>query len=143
MRQTEKTVHLKILIIDDDPYVRNTFELLFDEIGWPLQTAESAEKGLEAIKKQQFDIIVSDFGLPGMDGLEFFQHAVVTCPASIHILMSADGGDEVISRAYEIGLDDFLQKPYTLETLLATIAVHVRKTKAIYGNMPTAALAAA
>jgi DNA-binding response OmpR family regulator len=143
MRKSEGNVQLRTLIIDDDPFVRKTFELLFEEIGWSLQTAESAEKALEAIKRDAFDIIVSDFGLPGMNGLEFFQQAMIACPASIHILMSANGDDEVISRAYEIGLDDFLQKPYTLETLLATIAVHVRKTRAVYGDIPAAALAAA
>ena len=143
MRQSAENVHLKTLIIDDDPFVRSTFELMFEEIGWPLETAESAEKGLEAIKREDFDIIVSDFGLPGMSGLEFFQQATVACPASILILMSACGDDEIISRAYEIGLDDFLQKPFTLETLLATIAVHVRKTRVVYGELPAAALAAA
>lgn len=143
MRKPEENVHLRTLIIDDDPFVRSTFELIFEEIGWSLQTAESAEKALEAMKRQDFDIIVSDFGLPGMSGLEFFQQVMGTCPASIHILISADGDDEIISRAYEIGVDDFLQKPFTLETLLATIAVHVHKTKPVYGECPAAVLAAA
>jgi DNA-binding response OmpR family regulator len=143
MRKPEGNVQLKTLIIDDDPHVRNTFELLFEEIGWSLQTAPSAEEGLELLERGDYDIIVSDFGLPEMNGLEFFQQAMIACPASIHILMSANGDDEVISRAYEIGLDDFLQKPYTLETLLATIAVHVRKTRAVYGDIPATALAAA
>jgi len=143
MRKHDENVHLKTLIIDDDPFVRSTFELLFEEIGWSLLTADSAEKALEMVKREDFDIIVSDFGLPGMSGLEFFQQAMIACPASIHILMSACGDDEIISRAYEIGLDDFLQKPFTLETLLATIAVHVRKTRVIYGELPATALAAA
>ena len=143
MRQPAEKVHLKTLIIDDDPFVRSTFELLFLEIGWSLKTAASAEEALEAFGRETYDIIVSDFGLPGMSGLEFFQQIISVCPASIHILMSADGDDEIISRAYEIGVDDFLQKPFTLETLLATIAVHVRKIKPLFREMPTAAMAAA
>ena len=143
MSQTEKTIRLKTLIIDDDPFVRSTFELLFLEIGWPLQTAESAEEALETFGREHFDIIVSDFGLPGMSGLEFFQQVIGSCPSSINILMSAHGDDEIISRSYEIGVDDFLQKPFTLETLLATIAVHIRKIKPVFSDIPTAALAAA
>jgi DNA-binding response OmpR family regulator len=143
MNQPENNVHLKTLIIDDDPFVRSTFELMFEEIGWSLQTAESAEKALEAIQTDSFDIIVSDFGLPEMSGLDFFRQVKSTCPSAVHILMSAYGDDEIISRAYEIGLDDFLQKPFTLETLLATIAVHVRKTRPAYDQPPAVALAAA
>ena len=143
MRKIEDNVFLKTLIIDDDPFVRSTFELMFEEIGWSLQTAASAEEALEAVKREEFDIIVSDFGLPAMNGLAFFQQVRRTCPAAIHILMSADGDDAIISRAYEIGLDDFLQKPFKLETLLATIAVHVRKIRPVSGEAATAALAAA
>ena len=142
MRKPEKSRELKTLIIEDDPFVRSTFKLMFEEIGWPLQTCGSAEEALAVVAREGFDIIVSDYGLPGMSGLEFFQQVLARCPASIHILMSACGDDDIVSRAYEIGLDDYLQKPFTLDTLLATIAVHVRKSRAIYGNMQ-AVLAAA
>ncbi len=143
MLKPENTVHLKTLIIDDDPYVRSTFEVMFEEIGWSLQTAESAEEALETMQTESFDLIVSDFGLPEMSGLDFLRQAKSTFPSAIHILMSAYGDDEIISRAYEIGLDDFLQKPFSLETLLATIAVHVRKTRPATNQPPEAALAAA
>ena len=119
---------LKTLIIENDPCVRNTFELMFEEIGWSLQTVGSAEAALEAMDRQDFDIIVSDFSLPGMDGIEFFRQIGENRPASVQILTSAAGSGEMISNAYAMGLDDFLQKPFTLQTLLDTIALHARKT---------------
>ena len=143
MKNSEQTFQLKTLIIDDDPFVRSTFELLFEEIGWALVTVESAEEALEVVEQAHFDVIVSDYGLPGMTGLDFFQQVMVSCPSTIHILMSAGGTDDLISRAYAIGVDDFLQKPFTLETLLATIAVHVRRMNPVYSYSPAAALAAA
>ena len=119
---------LKTLIIENDPCVRNTFELMFEEIGWSLQAVGSAEAALEAMDRQDFDIIVSDFSLPGMNGIEFFQQIGENRSASVQILTSAAGSGEMISTAYAMGLDDFLQKPFTLQTLLDTIALHARKT---------------
>ena len=121
MKQPQEFYPLKTLIIDDDPFVRSTFELMFEEIGWSLDTAESAEKGLMAMERQDYDIIVSDFTLPEMNGLEFFKQVMATRPVSINILMSAYGNDEIISRAFEIGVDDFLQKPFNLRQLSTKI----------------------
>ncbi len=48
-------------------------------------------------------------------------------PGSVKLLISATGSDEVVSEAYRIGAHDFLQKPFTLETLLATLRMHLGK----------------
>lgn len=140
MTNTVANISFHTLIIENDPCVRNTFELMFEEIGWSLQTVGSAEAAIEAMDRHDFDIIVSDFSLPGMNGIEFFRQVGETRPASVQILTSAAGSDEMISNAYAMGLDDFLQKPFTLQTLLDTIALHARKA---LRELPSADRAAA
>jgi DNA-binding NtrC family response regulator len=105
--------------------------------------AETAEEGLKAMHAEGFDIIISDFKLPGISGLKFLKQAVASQPGSVKLLISATGSDDVVSEAYRIGAHDFLQKPFTLETLLATLLMHLGKGGNLEGEMfENAALAA-
>ena len=120
---------LKTLLVDDDPFIRDAMKLAFKRKQFSLCTADTAEEGLKAMYAESFDIIISDFKLPGISGLTFLKQAVATQPGSIKVLISATGRDEVVSEAYRIGVHDFLQKPFTLETLLATLLMHLGKGK--------------
>ncbi len=118
---------LKTLLVDDDPFIRDAMQLAFKRKQFSLCTADTAEEGLKAMHAESFDIIISDFKLPGISGLTFLKQAVASQPASVKLLISATGSDEVVSEAYRIGAHDFLQKPFTLETLLATLRMHLGK----------------
>ena len=120
---------LKTLLVDDDPFIRDAMKLAFRRKKFSLCTADTAEEGLKAMHAQSFDIIISDFRLPGISGLTFLKQAVASQPGSVKLLISATGSDEVVSEAYRIGAHDFLQKPFTLETLLATLRMHLGKGK--------------
>jgi len=63
----------------------------------------------------------------GIKGITFLKQAVLSQPKAVKLLISATGDDALISRAYSIGASDFLQKPFTVETLWATLVMHVRK----------------
>ena len=79
----------KTLLVDDDEFIRDSLKMAFSSKGCSMRAAESAEEGLEAIKKEQFDIIISDFRLPGMNGLDFLRLATVTQPGAVNILITA------------------------------------------------------
>jgi DNA-binding NtrC family response regulator len=118
---------LKTLLVDDDPFIRDAMQLAFKRKQFPLCMAETAEEGLEAMHEEMFDIIICDFKLPGISGLTFLKQAAAAQPGSIKVLISATGSDELVSEAYRIGANDFLPKPFTLETLLATLRMHLGK----------------
>jgi len=118
---------LKTLLVDDDPFIRDAMKLAFKQKQIPLCTADTAEEGLKAMHAERFDIIISDFKLPGISGLTFLKQVVASQPGSIKLLISANSSDEVVSEAYRIGAHDFLPKPFTLETLLATLGMHLGK----------------
>ena len=60
----------RILVVDDDQAVRNSFELALEDLGYELDTAETGEKGLEMGKANKYDLIYLDLRLPGMSGVE-------------------------------------------------------------------------
>jgi DNA-binding NtrC family response regulator len=121
--------NLKTLLIDDNEFIRNSMEIAFRQKGYPLRTAATAEEGLEKMATEHFDIIISDYRLPGINGLTFLKHAGGVRPDIIKILISACGDHATIAAAYAIGVNDYLQKPFVLDTLWATLAMHAEKLK--------------
>ena len=143
MKSFEEFPNIKILLIDDDPFVRSDFIIAFEKEGLNLETVESAEDALQLLKRNDYEVVISDYDLPGINGLEFFKRVMVNFPGTINILMSPCRDYDVISSTYAMGVDDFLQKPFRLDTLLATIAVHLRKFRRLQCEFGDAEMAAA
>jgi DNA-binding NtrC family response regulator len=112
-----KLKDMKILLIDDDEWIRDSMKLFFESEGCHLLALETAEEGVEAIRRQAYDIIIADYRLPGMDGIEFFRHLQKLHPHVIKILITAYGSEEVVSEATELGIQDFIDKPFTSEKI--------------------------
>ncbi|MGW8188092.1 MAG: response regulator, partial [Desulfobacterales bacterium] len=106
---------------------RNSMEIAFRQKGYPLRTAATAEEGLEKMAVENFNIVISDYRLPGINGLTFLKHAGGVRPDMIKILISACGDHVTVAAAYAIGVHDYLQKPFTLDTLWATLTMHAEK----------------
>jgi DNA-binding NtrC family response regulator len=118
--------NLRILLVDDDELIRDSLSLAFENRGCHLQAHETAEQALETLQNEHFDIIISDFKLPGIDGLTFFQSAAAACPDSINILITAYREKEVACEARRIGVHDFIEKPFSPRKLIS--AVHYLTT---------------
>jgi DNA-binding NtrC family response regulator len=108
---------MKILLIDDDEWIRDSLGLYFEDEGCQLLALETAEEGIEALKKEDYDIIVTDYRLPGMDGLEFLKRIQETQPNALKVLITAYRNKEVVSEAVKMGINDFIDKPFTAKTI--------------------------
>jgi len=108
---------MKMLLIDDDEWIRNSLILFFEGEGIELKALETAEEGLEELQKISYDIIIVDFRLPGISGLEFLKRIQVTHPQTIKILITAYKDKKLISEALSIGIQDFIEKPFTTKTI--------------------------
>ena len=117
MNLFSKLKEMKMMLIDDDVWIRNSFDLYFDGEGVDLLSLETAEEGLEALKKTSYDIIIVDYRLPGIDGLEFFKRIKATHPEAIKILITAFKDQKVLSEAANIGIQDLIEKPFTIKTI--------------------------
>ena len=119
--------NMKILLVDNSKFTQNTLKRAFERMGLMLLITESADEALRLLEKNSVDVILCDYSLPDMSGLDFFKRVLGSCRNTVNILISSDGDDEIISRAYGIGIQDFLQKPFSLKTILATLVLHIRK----------------
>ncbi|MGA1796126.1 MAG: response regulator [bacterium] len=120
---------VKILLIDDDEWIRDSLSLFFENEGWHLRALETAEEGIELLKNQTFEVIITDYRLPGMDGLEFFKHIQGSHPNALKILITAYWNTEVVSEAEKIGIRDLIKKPFTTKTIEETLSRWMKDTR--------------
>jgi DNA-binding NtrC family response regulator len=107
----------KILLIDDDQFIRSSLEYYFKKKTLVFVTLESAEEALELLKHEPFDVIICDYKLPRMNGLDFFFHLYELRPEALRIFITAYANDQVAIRAGGIGIDDFIEKPFTTKDI--------------------------
>ena len=113
----DKLKDMKILLIDDDEWIRDSLSLFFEFEPCGFQALETAEQGLKELKAKEYDIIILDYRLPGMNGLEFLKRIQQTHPQVIKILITAYGSKEVFSQAIELGVHDFIDKPFSTKAI--------------------------
>ena len=106
---------MKILLVDDDEWIRDSLSLFFEAEGCELITFETAEEGLEAVKHIAYDIVISDYKLPGMDGIEFLRRVKEKQPNAFEILITAYANCEILKEAKMLGVKDIIPKPFSSE----------------------------
>ena len=119
--------NVKTLLVDDDEFIRNSLALAFKTKGCFLRVAETAEEGLQAIKAQQFDIIISDLRLPGINGLDFLKLATVTQPQAVKFLITAYRDDHIFSEAIRLGVNEFIEKPFSVKVFINLLAFSLKR----------------
>jgi len=116
-----KLQNLKILLIDDDEWIRDSMRLLLASEACGLVTCETAEEALDVLHGQTFDIIIADYKLPGMNGIAFFERIQAPHPAAVKILISAYLDKAVIADAVGAGVQKTIEKPFKPETIEAAL----------------------
>ena len=117
MNLFRKLKNKKILLVDDDEWIRDSLTLYFDTEGCQMIAVETAEEGMELLKQQDYDIILLDYKLPGIDGLTFSREIQEICPDAIKILITAYKNKKVVSEAANVGIQDLIDKPFTIKTI--------------------------
>ena len=103
----------KILIIEDDMYIRELYERAFKRAGYEVQVASDGEEALEKAKEQTFDLILLDIMLPkvtGIDVLISLRGSDSTSKDTPVVLITNLGYDDIIKQAFKIGADGYLLK---------------------------------
>ena len=130
-----KLKSMKILLIDDDEWIRDSLCVFFESEGCHLTALETAEEGMEELKKHDYDILATDYRLPGMDGLEFLRYIQDTQPHIMTILITAYKSEDVISEAMKLGVQDFIEKPFTTKTIEDSFTRLLKKCEQQYPNL--------
>jgi two-component system, cell cycle response regulator len=115
-----------ILIVDDDPAIRNSIQEFLSFSNYNTFIAESAEKAMGLLKSQPVDVIITDILMDGMDGLEMTQRIKEKYDTDI-IVITGYTGDYSYEEAISKGADDFVFKPIRLEELLLRLKRVIRE----------------
>jgi two-component system, NtrC family, nitrogen regulation response regulator NtrX len=107
-----------ILIVDDEPGIRQSLKGALEDEGYQASVAESGEACLDLLRNHSFDVILLDVWLTGIDGLETLQKIRETDGPPEVIMISGHGTIETAVRATKLGAFDFLEKPLSLEKTL-------------------------
>jgi DNA-binding NtrC family response regulator len=111
----------RILLIDDDPGVRETIELTLSTAGYAVQSAASGEEGFELARGGAFDVILSDMRMPGLSGLDILRRLREVRVDSAFIIMTGFGTVDTAVEAMKLGAVDFVQKPFFRDELLLRV----------------------
>ena len=106
-----------ILIVDDEPIVRESIRDWLKDAGYQVETAETGEEALEMIEKQDFSVMILDIRLPGKTGISVLKEVKALKPQIKSIVITAYPTAELTAEAMKLGAVDYLVKPITPEDL--------------------------
>ena len=121
--------NMNILLIDDDEWIRDAMRVFFETEGCRITALETAEEALQMIHQQDYDIVICDYKLPGIDGLAFLKVVRQTCSGALTMLITAYKTAELVSEAKNIGVDAFIAKPFNSETIEASLSNLIARAK--------------
>jgi len=117
---TDKTP-LKVLIIDDDDVILNSFQTFFNRTSYQLYLANNIAEGRALLRKQSPDILILDIKMPQMDGIHFLQEIKTTYPDLIVIMITGHGDQTDIIKAIQAGAFDYFYKPLSMFDIQASL----------------------
>jgi len=107
----------KVLIVDDDPAVRKSFDRVLSGKGYAVITAGSGEEAVRKLNEEKYDIVYSDIRMPGMSGLEVAENVKARRPWTPVVIITGYGTDAAEARAKAAGVSSFLHKPLSPEMI--------------------------
>jgi DNA-binding NtrC family response regulator len=106
-----------ILVVDDEPAIQDILTWALSAEGYRVATAGNGEEALSRVEQEEFDIIVTDIVMPGLDGLEVLERSRILNPRAAVIVMTAYAALETAIAALRRGASDYLEKPFSVDLL--------------------------
>src|SRR5216684_684145 len=114
-----------VVLIEDEPQIRRFLRATLQGQGYRLFEAATGADGLVEAASRQPDVVIVDLGLPDMDGLEVIRRLREWSSVPV-IVLSARGGERDKVTALDAGADDYIEKPFGTDELLARVRVALR-----------------
>jgi len=123
----------KILVVEDEDDVRKLMTLHLDREGYEVQAAENGEDALKILNRQSFDLLVLDWMLPGLTGVEICKKLNGQYPI---LMVTARVNPSDIIEGLESGADDYITKPFQVAVFLARVRALLRRASAKTSSLP-------
>jgi DNA-binding response OmpR family regulator len=119
---------MRILLIEDETRIQSFVRRGLEAEGYGVVTADDGPDGLSLARSGEWDLVVLDLLLPGMNGLRVLQELHRERPRLPVVILSARGDLRTKLKGFELGATDYVAKPFALDELLARIRVQLRRT---------------
>lgn len=116
-----------ILVVDDDPAIRESLERELRAGGYTTVSASEGEGGMRAFETHAPDLVLTDLSMPRSDGFELISALRAKARTPV-IVLSVRGNDADKIRALDLGADDFVTKPFSVAELMARVRAQLRRT---------------
>ena len=111
----------KILVIDDDSIIRTLLSNSLSKSGYSVITASDGESGLKKAESEKPDLVITDYQMPGLTGLDVLNELKKTQPGTPVILLTAHGDVALTIKSIQLGAYDFIEKPIQMQEMLEII----------------------
>ena len=108
----------RVLVIDDEPNMRHMLTAVLKKAGYAVTGAANGAEGLSRLENKDFDLILCDVRMPGMDGLAFLKQTADRGIQTTTIVMSAYGTIDTAVEAMKLGAADYISKPFKTDEII-------------------------
>jgi two-component system, OmpR family, response regulator MprA len=120
---------VNVLVVDDEPAVRGSLRRALGLEGYEISTADDGEEALEALAEYDFEAVILDIAMPGIDGIEVCRRVRRSGDRTPILMLTArDAVDDRVA-GLDAGADDYLSKPFSLRELMARLRALMRRTE--------------
>ena len=117
-----------VMVIDDEPEVRQMMEHFLTERGYEVRIAENGRLGLAALDTFTPDVVLLDMHMPELDGLETLKRIAARAPSLPVIMVTVNDDVETTARLLQLGAADYVPKPFNLDYLEQAINIQLSAT---------------
>jgi len=118
-----------ILVVDDEPQITRVLKTTLAGHGYSIRTAGDGDEAIQIMKEWPPDLVITDLGMPNMDGLALCRHLRAKSEVPI-IVLSVRGEERTKVEALDAGADDYVTKPFSVNELLARVRAALRRAAA-------------
>ena len=125
----------KILVVDDEPSMRELLGIMLRKEGFEVAVAESRAMAAAVLARGPVDMVITDVKLPDGDGIEILRHIKAAAPETVVIVMTAFGSTQTAVAALKLGAHDYLTKPFDIEELKIVVRGALEKRRLEQENL--------
>ncbi len=120
---------IRILVLEDDPDMRRQLQAVLEDEGYDVAAAGNGTEALAHVRKKPFDLVVADIRMEGMSGLDVIEQVQSESPAVRSLVITGYASEEDSIRAIQLGVGDYIRKPFRLADFLASVARRVAERR--------------
>src|ERR1044071_1313601 len=132
--QTSSGTQAKILVIDDEPDIRESLELVLGDAGYAVETAQNGGEGLLRLANQSYDLVLLDLMMPDRSGMDVLAEVRERDKETPIFMITAYGSTEAAVKALKLGANDYFSKPWDNEKLIIEIDRMIARRRLEYEN---------